>query len=276
MHEHRRGLGPGHQRPVHLVGGQRLDALGPDLLRLAHAHPHVGVDHVGAVHRVGVLAQGHAAAAFRRQRPAARSQRRVRPVGLGRAGHKIQPHLGAADHQAVAHVVPRVAQVGEFQALQGAELLPQRQKIRQDLGGVELVGQAVPHRHVGVLRQFLHDLLPEAPVLDALEHARKHLRRVRNGLLLADLAARGVQVGGAHPQVAGRHLKGAARAGGGLFKDQCHILAPQYVVGHPRLLFRLQCRRQIQQIADLLRRVVQQRQKIAPFQIHTRCPLCKK
>ena len=141
---------------------------------------------------------------------------------------------------------------------------------------MELVGQAVPYRHVRVFRQFLHDLLPEAPVLDPLEHARKHLRRVRNGLLFADLAARGVQVGGAHPQVAGRHLKGAARAGGGLFKDQRHVFAPQHVVGGARLLFRFQRRRQVQQVADLLRRVVQQRQKIAPFQIHTRCPLCKK
>ena len=136
-----------------------------------------------------------------------------------------------------------------------------------------LVGQAVPHRHIGVLGQLLHDGLPEAPVLDAVKHAGQHLRRVRDGFLFANLAARGVQIGGAHAKVVGGYLKGAAGAGGGLFKNQRHIFAAQRVMGDARFLFCFQFGGQRQQCADLLRRIVQQGQKIPAFQIHNRFPL---
>ena len=62
-----------------------------------------------------------------------------------------------------------------------------------------LVRQAVPDGHAGVFGQLLHDGLAVAAVLDALKHTGEHLRRVGDGLLFADLAAGGVQVGGAHP-----------------------------------------------------------------------------
>ena len=137
---------------------------------------------------------------------------------------------------------------------------------------MELVGQAVPHRHIGVFGQFLDDLLPEAPVLDAFKHAGKHLGGISNGFLLADLAARGVQVGGTHAQIMGGDLKGAAGAGGGLFKNQRHIFATQYIVRDARLLFGFQLGGQVQQPANLLRRIVQQRQKITSLQIHNNKP----
>ena len=65
------------------------------------------------------------------------------------------------------------------------------EEVRQDLGGVELVGQAVEHRHAGVLGQLLHNGLPEAPVLDAVVHPAQHPGGVGDGLLHADLAAGG-------------------------------------------------------------------------------------
>ena len=126
VHEHGGALGLRHQLGVDLIGGQGVDALLPDLDRLTHADPDVGVDDIRTGHGVGVLAQRDAAAADAGELFALFHQRGVRPVGFGGAGHKMQAHLGAADHQAVAHVVAGVAHVGEFQPLQLAEMLTQR------------------------------------------------------------------------------------------------------------------------------------------------------
>ncbi len=55
--------------------------------------------------------------------------------------------------------------------------------------------------HAGVLRQLFHDLLAVAAVLDAVKHPAQHPGGVGDGLLLADLAAGGVQVGDFHAQI---------------------------------------------------------------------------
>ena len=133
---------------------------------------------------------------------------------------------------------------------------------------MELVGQAVPHRNTGVMGQLLHDLLPIAPVLNAVKHAAQHAGGVGNALLLADLAAGGVQIGHLHPQIMGGHLKAAPGAGGGLFKNQRDVAAAQGVVGNVRLLLGLQVRGQVQQALDLFRGKIQQLQKISALQIH--------
>ena len=44
-----------HQLVVDLIGEQIRNALGPDLVRLAHGHPHVGIDDVGAPDGFGGL-----------------------------------------------------------------------------------------------------------------------------------------------------------------------------------------------------------------------------
>ena len=93
-----------------------------------------------------------------------------------------------------------------------------------------LVRQAVPDGHAGVFGQLLNDGLAVAAVLDALKHAGQHLGGVGDGLFLADLAARGVQIGRAHAKVVRGDLERAAGAGGGFLKDQRHILAAQRVV----------------------------------------------
>ena len=107
-------LGLGHQRGVDLIGGQRVDALLPYGGRFAHADPHIGVDGIGPGCGIGVFGQGDAAAAQAGKLLTAGNKLGVRPVGLRRAGHKMQAHLGAADHQAVAHVVAGVTHVDEL------------------------------------------------------------------------------------------------------------------------------------------------------------------
>ena len=111
-----------------------------------------------------------------------------------------------------------------------AKVLPDGEEVSQDLGGMELVGQAVPHRHTGVVGKVFHDLLAIAPVLDAVEHAAQHTGSVGDGLLLADLAAGRVKVGHFHAQIVGSDLEAATGAGGGLFKDQGDVLACQLVI----------------------------------------------
>ena len=98
-----------------------------------------------------------------------------------------------------------------------------------------------------------------AAVLDALKHAGKHLGGVGDGLLFADLAAGGVQVGGAHAQIVGGDLKAAAGAGGSFLKNERHVFAAQRIVGDAGLLFGFQLSSQVQQAADLGRGKVQQR-----------------
>ena len=57
-------------------------------------------------------------------------------------------------------------------------VLAHGQHVGQDLGRVELVGQAVPDRHAGVVGQRLDDLLVEAAVLDAVVEPAEHARGV--------------------------------------------------------------------------------------------------
>ena len=73
------------------------------------------------------------------------------------------------------------------------------QKIRQNLGGMKLIGQSVKYWHTGILRQFFHDCLSKATVLNAVVHPAQNPGSVRDGLLHADLAAGGAQIGAAHP-----------------------------------------------------------------------------
>ena len=110
--------------------------------------------------------------------------------------------------------------------------------------------------------QLLHQLLAEAPVLDAVKHAAQHPGGVGDGLLHADLATGGAQVGAAHTQVLGGHLKGAAGAGGGLFKDEGHVLALQVPVGDARLFLGLQVGGGVQEPLDLRGGEVQELEKM--------------
>ena len=267
VHEHGLGAGLRHQLGVDLIGGQVVDALLPDLHGLAHGHPHVGVDHVGVLHgRGGIGEEFQRGAGLGGNGLTLADQRRFGEVLLRGAGHEVHTHFGAAHHQGVAHVVAGVAHVHQLLALQAAAVLLNGQEVRQNLGGVELIGQAVPHGNVGVLGQLLHNALAEAAVLDAVKHAAQDAGGVGDALLFADLGAAGVQIGDAHAQIMPRHLEGAAGTGAGLFKDQGDVLALTQGVGDAGLLLGLQLRRQLQQVGDLLRGKVQQLEKILVFQ----------
>ena len=273
VHEDGIRAGQCHQLLIDLVGGKVVDALGPDLHRLAHGDPDVGVKDIGPLGGLGgVLLKGQGRAGLGGDGLTLGDESRVRLVLLGGTGGEMEAHLGAAHHQAVAHVVAGVAEIDEVDALQFAEMLPDGEEVGEDLGGVELVGQAVPDRHPRIAGEVFYDLLAVATVLDAVEHPAQHAGGVGDGLLFADLAARWVEVGDLHAEVMGSDFEAAAGAGGGLLEDQRDVLAAQGVVADARFLLGLQVGCKVQQLLDLGGGVVEQLQKAPVFQAHCIIP----
>ncbi len=135
------------------------------------------------------------------------------------------------------------------------------EEVSEDLGRMEFIGQAVPDRDAGVRREALDNLLSKAAVFDAVVHPAQHAGSIRNGFLLADLAAGGIKIGRMHAQVRSRHFKGAAGPGAGLFKNQRHILSLAQAVGDAGLLFGLQVSGETEKIFNFSRTQVQQLQK---------------
>ena len=125
------------------------------------------------------------------------------------------------------------------------------------------IGQAIPHGHARLCGKLLNVCLGKAAELNAVVHAAEHARGVLDGLLLAHLRARGIQVGYAHAQIHGAYLKGATGARGGLLEEQDDVFALQVAVRGARALEVLKVAGECQQVLDLLGREVEQLQKAA-------------
>ena len=149
-------------------------------------------------------------------------------------------------------------------------MLADCEHVRQHLGRMVFICQAIPDRDAGVLRKLLNDVLSIAPVFNSVVHASKDSRGVRDGLLLSDLGTCRIQVGDMHAKVVCRNLKGASGSGAGLLKDQRDVLSRMILMRDPRLLLLLQLLGAIEETKNLLRCKVLQCQKISAFQIHVR------
>mgnify|MGYP005766885567 CR=1 FL=1 len=177
----------------------------------------------------------------------------------------MHPQLGAPDHQGITHIVAGVAHINQTDIFQMPEMFTDRQHIGQNLGGMVLVCQPVPHGNARIFCQFLHDLLPVSAVLNTVKHPSQHSGSVRYTFLFSNLRTGRIQVSGSHTQIVGRHLKRTAGAGAGLLKNQRDIFSPQGVHRNtPSLLF-LQLRRQIQKTDDLIRCKILKCQKVPAF-----------
>ena len=208
-----------HNLGGHAIGLQKLDALAPNLVGLAHGNPDVGVNRVGTGHALGhVLGKQNLGAVFGGDGATGIDQSLLRHLLLRAASAEVHAELGASDHERIGHVVLGVAHEGELQTSQGAELLAQGEHVGDHLSGMELGGKAVPHGNAGVSGKLLNDFLPVTAVLDAVEHASKHASGVPDGLLLAHLRRTRIKVNHAHAQVAPGNLEGAARARGSFLK----------------------------------------------------------
>src|SRR5579875_3524634 len=133
----RAGTGEVEQRVVDAVGRQVDTAPFGGLGRIAHRHPHVGVDGVGAV-RGGVRIVGE-----------------LDPVELLEliAGRRRDPDGDPgqpSEYRERAGDVVAVTDVGDGEPVQRAERLAQGEQVRERLAGVVQRGEHVDHRHPGM------------------------------------------------------------------------------------------------------------------------------
>ena len=213
--------GLAHHLAVDAVGGQQVDAFLPDIFRLAHGDPDVGIQEIAALDAaVHIFRTGDAGTGPLGDGAGLFVDLVGGPQGPGRHAAEVQAQHGRGDHQGVAHIVAGIADVGHGLVLVGlVAMLAHGQKVRQDLGGVPFVGQAVPHRHAGKTGQLFHDALAKTAVFDAVIETGQHTGRIGHGFLFADLGTGGAQIGGVGTLVMGRHFKRATGPGGILFKQ---------------------------------------------------------
>ena len=131
------------------------------------------------------------------------------------------------------------------------------QDVAQHLGGMELVGQAVPHRHAGILGQDLDQFLAKPAIFDAVVHAPQHAGGIFHRFLVADLRAGWSQVGHMRALVIGGHFKGTARAGRGLLKDEGDVLTLEPRLLETAVLGGLEVGGQLEQKLEFFRRKVE-------------------
>ena len=188
MEENRLFPGIFHYLGRYPVRGKFTDPFLPDGVRLSHGHPNVRVHHICALGPfLHVRGQGNASPGSFCVLPALGHQPFVRKILFRCTSDKIHTHVRTSHHQRIPHIVPGVPHINQFYAFQTAEVLPYRQHIRQNLGRMVFIGQAVPHRHPCIPGQLLHNLLPKPPVFDPVINPPQHPGRVRNTLLFADL-----------------------------------------------------------------------------------------
>ena len=156
---------------VHLIRSQQFDSF-CERRFLAHRYPDIGVNDVGLVHRfLNALCQGDHSPCFNGDRLRIVHDLVRWPERFRRTDPHIHPNFCTTDQQRVAHVVPSVAYVHEFDSGKISFLLFHRQKVGQDLGWMIQVGQTVPHRYAGVFCKTFDRLMGEATELNAVKHA---------------------------------------------------------------------------------------------------------
>ena len=192
MHEIGVGLGLAHERGGHLVGGHRLEPVGR-LGLLAHAHPHIGVDHIGAGHGLARVGGVLVAAC-----PAVLGEERLhggtRLVTFRSAHGNLHAEVVGAEEPGVGHVAAGVPQERHLAPAQRVEqvaalgpALGQREGVGVDLAGVEQVGEGVDHGHRAPLGQLLDLGLVEGAHDQSVHVTGKHPRGIGDALTAAEL-----------------------------------------------------------------------------------------
>ena len=101
------------------------------------------------------------------------------------------------------------------------------QQVSQQLRRMEFIGQAVPHRHAGVLGQRFDHFLAVAAILNAVIHAAQHARGIFNRLFMANLAAAGTKVSDASALIVSGNFERASGAGRVFFEDERDVFTGQ-------------------------------------------------
>ena len=146
-------------------------------------------------------------------------------------------------------------------------MLRHGQEVRQHLGRVSLLGQPVPDRYAGRAREFLDDLLAEAPIFDPVIHAAEHAGRVLDRLLVTEMGPGGTDERDVRTLVIGRDLEAAARAGQVLLEKERDVLALEPRLLRAGVFCGLELGREAQEVSDLVRREVLKLEEAAVSQV---------
>ena len=219
---HDDGVGPRQAENVgvDLIGAEVALALRL-LALLAHARPHVRVDHVGVARRRGRVGRDFDGDAL-----GARLAHDVR-VGLvaRRAGEReAEPEARRGGDPGVGHVVA-IAEKGDAQAVQAAAAFDHGEAVTQHLTGVAQVGEAVDHRDLRVPGQRHKGLVGVGAGHDEVDPAIQVARDVVDRLALAEPDVAGRQVHGVAAELRHADLESHARAQARLLEDHRQALA---------------------------------------------------
>ena len=180
----------------------------------------------------------------------------------------MHSHFRSENHQRVSGVVSCVTEIAQSDSLGTTEMFANGQKIGKHLRRMKFVGQAVPDRNLGVLREFFNDVLSEAAVFDAVKHGGKNSRGIRDRLFLSDLGARRIKVSRSHAEIVRADFKCASGARACFLENQGNILPAQAVNSNSLFLLILEICGKIYKILYLLCRKIKKFQKISAFQIY--------
>ena len=198
VHEYRILGAERHELFVDLIGRHRLYALRLFAL-LAHADPHVGVEHVRAIRglagigseRIALLEAGGI------------EQDVELPAGaefFGAAQRDVNAEHRARERERIRHVARGVAEERKFLAAYApgilgalAEMLYHRKHVGVALAWVEEVGERVYDGQPRVLRESVHHILLECPDDYAVEKPAEYLCGVLDGLAARNLQIVGLQ-----------------------------------------------------------------------------------
>ena len=127
-----------------------------------------------------------------------------------------------------------------------------REDVGQHLARVVFVGEAVDHRHAGIRREALDDVLAERADHDDVAHARHDLAGVLDGLAAAQLAVARVQVDRGAAQLVHARFERQARARGILFEHHDERAVDERVVDLVVLELALDDGRALDQVLELV------------------------
>ena len=181
MHHQRPRLGLRHQPRTDLVMPHLRQAK-RRLLLLAHAHPDVGVKHIGALCRVIKVVR-------HKNIPGVQALQQLpgRLELLRRRNPQLEPELRSRPDPGTRHITRPVAHKRDDLALHRSERLADGLEVGQDLAGMLRIGQRVDGRDPAQPRKILHVFLGKRPNHRPVQHAPHHPRRVGDRLPAPEL-----------------------------------------------------------------------------------------
>ena len=130
--------------------------------------------------------------------------------------------------------VVAVAEIGQPQTLEPAELVPQRQQIAQRLDRVEALGQRIEDRNGGAAHEGDEIVVGAEARRDPVDVAAEDLRGVGQRLAPGELKLVRAEKGGMAAELLHPGLERVARAGAGMLEEHAQGLAGQVGMGPRR------------------------------------------